>query len=73
MQILLDPKYLFTILLLGTIVYITYLSKKNESASDFFVGGRQFGWFTNGSAIAGDYLSAATFLGTRRPHIFHWL
>ncbi|MCG3088391.1 cation acetate symporter [Sporosarcina cyprini] len=63
MQILLDPKYLFTILLLGTIVFITYLSKRNENASDFFVGGRQFGWFTNGSAIAGDYLSAATFLG----------
>lgn len=63
MQTLLDPKYLFTVLLLGTIVYITYLSKKNESASDFFVGGRGFGWFTNGSAIGGDYLSAATFLG----------
>lgn len=63
MQILLDPKYLFTILLLGTVVYITYLSKRNESASDFFVGGRNFGWFTNGSAIGGDYLSAATFLG----------
>lgn len=63
MQTLLDPKYFFTILLLGTVVYITYLSKKNESASDFFVGGRGFGWFTNGSAIGGDYLSAATFLG----------
>lgn len=63
MQTLLDPKYLFTIILLGTIVFITYLTKRNENASDFFVGGRVFGWFTNGSAIAGDYLSAATFLG----------
>lgn len=62
-SVLLDPKYIFTILLMGTIVYITYLSKKNTTASDFFVGGRSFGWFTNGSAIAGDYLSAATFLG----------
>ncbi|MFS0575316.1 cation acetate symporter [Sporosarcina sp. 179-K 3D1 HS] len=62
-QTLLEPKYLFTIILLGTIVFITYASKRNESASDFFVGGRQFGWFTNGSAIGGDYLSAATFLG----------
>lgn len=62
-QTLLEPKYLFTIILLGTIVYITYLTKKNETAGDFFVGGRVFGWFTNGSAIAGDYLSAATFLG----------
>ncbi|PAQ13055.1 cation acetate symporter [Bacillaceae bacterium SAOS 7] len=62
-QTLLEPKYLFTVILMGTIIYITYLSKKSSSASDFFVGGRSFGWFTNGSAIAGDYLSAATFLG----------
>lgn len=38
-------------------------NEKNTTASDFFVGGRSFGWFTNGSAIGGDYLSAATFLG----------
>lgn len=62
-ETLLEPKMLLTILLMGTIVYITYLSKRNSSASDFFVGGRSFGWFTNGSAIGGDYLSAATFLG----------
>lgn len=58
-----DPKYIFTIILMGTIIFITYLSKRNATASDFFVGGRSFGWFTNGSAIGGDYLSAATFLG----------
>lgn len=62
-EALLEPKMLLTILLMGTIVYITYLSKRNSNASDFFVGGRSFGWFTNGSAIGGDYLSAATFLG----------
>lgn len=60
---LLEPKMIMTIALMGTIVYITYLTKKNTTASDFFVGGRSFGWFTNGSAIGGDYLSAATFLG----------
>ena len=63
LEMLLSPKMIMTILLMGTIVYITYLTKKNESASEFFVGGRSFGWFTNGSAIGGDYLSAATFLG----------
>ncbi|WP_019240843.1 MULTISPECIES: sodium/solute symporter [Bacillus] len=63
MDLLFEPKMLMTILLMGTIVYITYLSKKNATASDYFVGGRSFGWFTNGSAIGGDYLSAATFLG----------
>ncbi len=63
MAILLEPKMLLTIILMGTIVFITYLSKRSETASDYFVGGRSFGWFTNGSAIGGDYLSAATFLG----------
>jgi cation/acetate symporter len=63
MASLMEPKMLLTILLLGTIVYITYLTKRNTTSSDYFVGGRSFGWFTNGSAIAGDYLSAATFLG----------
>lgn len=63
MQTLLEPKMLLTILLMGTIVYITYLTKRQSTASDYFVGGRSFGWFTNGSAIGGDYLSAATFLG----------
>ncbi|MGY4794341.1 cation acetate symporter [Lysinibacillus sp. FSL K6-0057] len=63
MEALLEPKMLMTIALMGTIVYITYLTKRNATASDFFVGGRSFGWFTNGSAIGGDYLSAATFLG----------
>ncbi|MBM7704263.1 cation acetate symporter [Metabacillus iocasae] len=63
MASLLEPKMLLTILLMGTIVYITYLTKRNTTASDYFVGGRSFGWFTNGSAIGGDYLSAATFLG----------
>ncbi|WP_042345175.1 sodium/solute symporter [Bacillus massiliigorillae] len=63
MSMLLEPKMILTILLMGTIVYITYLTKKSATASDYFVGGRSFGWFTNGSAIGGDYLSAATFLG----------
>lgn len=63
MSMLFEPKMILTVFLMGTIVYITYLSKKNATASDFFVGGRSFGWFTNGSAIGGDYLSAATFLG----------
>jgi cation/acetate symporter len=59
-----EPKYLFTVILLGTIIAITYATKKYATSTvDFYVGGRSFGWFLNGSAIAGDYLSAATFLG----------
>lgn len=63
LQTILEPKFLFTVLLMGTIVFITYATKRNTTASDYFVGGRSFGWFMNGSAIGGDYLSAATFLG----------
>lgn len=61
---LLEPKFLFTIFLLATIVYITNATRKySTSTVDYWVGGRSFGWVVNGSAIAGDYLSAATFLG----------
>lgn len=38
-------------------------SKNNNSAADFFTGGRGFSGPQNGIAIAGDYLSAASFLG----------
>lgn len=58
------PKYIFTLLLLLSIVWITYATKKYSTTTvDYWVGGRSFGWVVNGSAIAGDYLSAATFLG----------
>ncbi len=59
-----EPKYFFTLILLATIIVITYATKKYATSTvQFYVGGRSFGWFLNGSAIAGDYLSAATFLG----------
>ena len=38
-------------------------SKKNATADEFFTGGRAFSGPQNGIAIAGDYLSAASFLG----------
>jgi len=45
-------------------MYVTYLAAKRvRSASDFYTaGGGVTGW-QNGWAIAGDYLSAASFLG----------
>lgn len=51
---------LFVLLTLG----ITYwASRKTKTASDFYVGGRSITAGQNGVAIAGDYLSAASFLG----------
>ena len=37
--------------------------RKNATAAEFFTGGRAFTGPQNGIAIAGDYLSAASFLG----------
>jgi len=45
-------------------MFITYLaSKRVKSASDFYTAGGGISGFQNGWAIAGDYLSAASFLG----------
>ncbi len=38
-------------------------SRSTKKASDFYTGGGQFSGPQNGFAIAGDYLSAASFLG----------
>src|SRR5271169_3391545 len=45
-------------------MYITYVAAKRvQSASDFYTAGGGISGFQNGWAIAGDYLSAASFLG----------
>jgi cation/acetate symporter len=45
-------------------MYVTYLAAKRvRSASQFYTAGGQVSGFQNGWAIAGDYLSAASFLG----------
>ncbi len=46
-----------------TMVVVIRASKKNASASEFFTAGGGFTGPQNGVAIAGDYLSAASFLG----------
>ena len=40
-----------------------YLGRRAKSASGYFAAHGQIGWFVNGVAFAGDYLSAASFLG----------
>jgi cation/acetate symporter len=56
------------ILIFGVFVVITLgivirASRRNSTAADFYAGGRSFTGPQNGTAIAGDYLSAASFLG----------
>ena len=40
-----------------------YLGRRAKSAQGYFAAHGQIGWFVNGVAFAGDYLSAASFLG----------
>src|SRR6184192_2643409 len=40
-----------------------YLGAKAKRARGYFAAHGQIGWFVNGVAFAGDYLSAASFLG----------
>jgi cation/acetate symporter len=57
-----------TFIVFGAIIsltmYVTYLAAKRvKSASEFYAAGRSVSGIQNGWAIAGDYLSAASFLG----------
>ncbi|MDP3311811.1 cation acetate symporter [Lutibacter sp.] len=40
-----------------------YFARKTKSASNYYAAGGQIHWAVNGVAFAGDYLSAASFLG----------
>ncbi|MCU0857710.1 MAG: cation acetate symporter [Pontiellaceae bacterium] len=40
-----------------------YYARKAKSAAGYFAAGGKIHWFVNGIAFAGDYLSAASFLG----------
>jgi cation/acetate symporter len=40
-----------------------YLARRTTSSAGYYAAGGQIHWFVNGIAFAGDYLSAASFLG----------
>ncbi|MBA2322614.1 MAG: cation acetate symporter, partial [Pseudonocardiales bacterium] len=46
-----------------TLAIVVYVGGTNRTASDYYAAGRSFTGPQNGVAIAGDYLSAASFLG----------
>ncbi|WP_347351245.1 cation acetate symporter [Intrasporangium sp.] len=54
---------IFVLFVLVTLVIVIRASRNNRSAADYYAGGRAFTGRQNGIAIAGDYLSAASFLG----------
>jgi cation/acetate symporter len=52
------------LLFVGIVLALSfYLGSRAKSAKGYFAAHGQVGWFVNGVAFAGDYLSAASFLG----------
>jgi len=54
---------MFFIFVGGTLGITYWAAKRTKSASDFYTAGGGITGFQNGMAIAGDYMSAASFLG----------
>ncbi|MGV0374372.1 solute symporter family protein [Corynebacterium hadale] len=53
----------FAIFIIVTLFVVTRAGKTTSESADFYTGGSSFSGTQNGLAIAGDYLSAASFLG----------
>ncbi|MBW9116436.1 cation acetate symporter [Rhizobium cauense] len=63
-----DTRFI-TLLVFGALVVamfgiIAWAARRTRTASDFFTAGRSISGVQNGLAIAGDFMSAGTFLGT---------
>ena len=54
---------IFALFVAVTMVIVIRASRNNKTAADYYAAGRSFTGPQNGIAIAGDYLSAASFLG----------
>ncbi|MDP9999903.1 MULTISPECIES: solute symporter family protein [Pseudarthrobacter] len=54
---------IFGLFVAVTMVIVIRASRNNKTAADYYAAGRSFTGSQNGTAIAGDYLSAASFLG----------
>ena len=53
----------FVVFVLFVLFLSFFLARRTHSASSYFAAGGQIHWSVNGIAFAGDYLSAASFLG----------
>ena len=55
---------IFVIFIVATMTIVVRATRQtSQKGSDFYTGGASFSGWQNGLAIAGDYLSAAAFLG----------
>ncbi|SHF12892.1 cation/acetate symporter [Seinonella peptonophila] len=54
---------LFLLIILATLVITYYAARRTKTTSEFYTAGSSLTGWQNGLAIAGDYMSAASFLG----------
>jgi len=54
---------IFVAFVLGVLGMSSFFARKTQSASGYYAAGGSIHWAVNGIAFAGDYLSAASFLG----------
>ena len=54
---------MFAVFVVGTLFITKWAASRTKSAADFYTAGGGITGFQNGLAIAGDYMSAASFLG----------
>src|SRR6267143_3510714 len=57
------PLVMFLVFIAITLAITYWASKRSSGASAYFAAGRQIKSWQNGVAVAGDYMSAASFLG----------
>ena len=58
------PSLLCFLLFAGIVIWLSfYFARKTNSSSSYYAAGGKIHWGVNGIAFAGDYLSAASFLG----------
>ena len=53
----------FVLFVISTLVITWWAAKRTRTTKDFYAAGRSITGFQNGLALAGDYMSAASFLG----------
>src|SRR5210317_2183759 len=54
---------IFLVFVISVLIISYYFARRTKSAKGYFAAGGTIHWFVNGIAFAGDYLSAASFLG----------
>jgi cation/acetate symporter len=57
------PLAIFAVVLAGTLVITWWAARRTSTATEFWAAGRSITGLQNGWAIAGDYMSASSFLG----------